>query len=305
MKTIKRDIDELQDEDTIKDTEKKEEKYYVEWRSMIKRFMRVKTAVVGLFILSIYVFFSIFGNFIMPHPITETNLEARLQPPSSNYFFGTDWLGRDLLSLFIFASRTSIIVAFVTVIFAVGGGLVVGLVSGYYGGMIDEVIMRACDILLAFPYIILAIVILSLTGTSLLNVCLVLAIGRIPRVARILRSTVMSIKSRDYILASKALGFSDIHIMFRNILPNAIGPMTIVIAMGAALAVIQEATLSFLGIGVPPPAIGFGYITSIGRKYFLLKPHITLIPALGVAFLALSFSLIADGLRDSLDPRLR
>jgi ABC-type dipeptide/oligopeptide/nickel transport system permease subunit len=241
----------------------------------------------------------------MPHPISDTNLAARLQPPNDEYLFGTDWLGRDLLSLCIYASRTSIIVSIITVFFAVGGGFIVGLISGYYGGIIDEVIMRVCDIILAFPYTIMAITILSITGSSLANVCLVLSVGRIPRVARILRSAVMSIKSRDYILASRALGFSDLHIMMKNILPNSIGPLTIVVAMGAALAVIQEATLSFLGIGVPPPAIGFGYITSMGRDYFLLKPHITLIPALGVAFLALSYSLIADGLRDSLDPRLR
>jgi len=288
-----------------KEKREEEEEYYVEWRSMLKRFFRVRTAVIGLVIFCIYLFLAIFGNLVMPRPITETNLAVRLEAPNMKYFFGTDWLGRDLLSLCIFACRTSILVVLISVSFAVIGGLIIGLIAGYFGGVVDEVIMRACDILLAFPNIILAIVVLSIAGANLVNVCLVIAVGRIPRVARILRSTVMSIKSRDYILASKALGFSSSHIMFRNILPNAIGPLTIVIAMGAALAVKQEATLSFLGIGVPPPAIGFGYITSLGRQYFIFKPHICLIPALGVAFLSLSFSLIADGLRDSLDPRLR
>lgn len=227
------------------------------------------------------------------------------ESPSPVHWFGTDYAGRDIFSRVIHGSRLSASIGLFAVILGVLFGVTIGVVSGYFGGLIDDVLMRIIDVLLAFPGILLAILVVSILGSSLLNVIVALAIFSVPTFARLTRSTVLSIRNTEYVTAAYALGASAPRIILRHILPNTLAPVIVYATLRTATAILGGATLSFLGLGVAPPTPEWGLMVSQGRHYILSSPHIILFPGLAIFFTVLSLNLLGDALRDVIDPKSR
>lgn len=264
-----------------------------------------KTAMVGLILIALLVLLAIIGPSISPHhPLTPDPIH-RLQGPSWRHPFGTDSLGRDILSRVIYGSRISIIIGLIAVSISLIPGTILGLLAGFYGRRIDEPIMRFMDIMLAFPAILLAIFITAILGPSLLNTMIAVGIVYIPHYARIVRSTVLSLKEQLFVQAVKALGGSDLRIIALHIFPNTIPPIIVYATLGMGTAVLQAAALGFLGLGAQPPTPEWGAMLSEGRQYIQIAPHVAAFPGLAIFTLVLGFNLFGDGLRDVLDPSLR
>ncbi len=247
---------------------------------------------------------------LSPHDPLAQNLDRRLQAPSRPHLMGTDDFGRDILSRVMYGARISLTVGFIAVGIAVAGGLVLGLVAGFYtagrwGRLIDNAIMRTSDIMLAFPTVLLAIAIVTAFGPGLRNAMLAIAIIYIPRFVRIVRASVLVEKEQMYIEAGRALGLSNGRLLFRHLLPNAMSPVIVQATLGLAEAIIEAAALSFLGLGATPPTPEWGAMLSEGRSYLRLAPWVTFFPGLAIFLVVVSFNLLGDGLRDALDPRLR
>jgi peptide/nickel transport system permease protein len=264
-----------------------------------------KTAMVGLFLISTLVIVAVLGPLIAPyHPLTPDPLN-RLKPPSRSHPFGTDSLGRDILSRVIFGSRISILIGLIAVSLSLVPGTILGLVAGFYGRKVDEPIMRFMDILLAFPAILLAIFITAILGPSLLNTMIAVGIVYIPHYARIVRSTVLSLKEQLFVQAVRSLGGSNLRIIVRHIFPNTVPPIIVYATLGMGTAVLQAAALGFLGLGAQPPTPEWGAMLSEGRQYIQNAPHVAAFPGIAIFVLVLGFNLFGDGLRDILDPSLR
>jgi len=270
-----------------------------------KRFKRNKSAILGLVICILLLFIAIFSPLISPYDPYEQNLIEKLQSPNSNHKLGTDAYGRDMLSRIFYGAGITFLAGFLVIILALLIGTTLGVVSGYWGGLFDTIIMRSMDFLLAFPYFFLAILIVAILGPSLTNAIIAITIGSIPQFARVVRSTTLGLKELPYIEASKAMGSSDIRIMWEHIIPNLIGPIIVLGTVGIAQSIIQVATLSFLGMGAQPPIAEWGLMLSEGRNYIFSHPHLTMVPGIFLSILVLSINLIGDGLRDTLDPRLK
>lgn len=226
-------------------------------------------------------------------------------PPSPAHPLGTDDLGRDVLSRLIYGARVSLAVAFGVQLVDLVVGVVLGVISGYYGGRADQVIMRITDVMFAFPDLLLAILIMAIAPPSLLNVFLALGVVSWPTMARLVRGQTMSLRGQDFVEAARATGAGDVRIIVRHILPNLLGPVVVTMATGVASIILAESTLSFLGIGVQPPYPSWGSMVSTGMTTFRSYPLQVLFPALTLAVTVLAFNLLADGLRDRLDPRMR
>ncbi len=264
-----------------------------------------KTAMVGLFLISALVLVAALGPLIAPyHPLTPDPMN-RLKPPSWSHPFGTDSLGRDILSRVIYGSRISILVGLIAVSLSLVPGTILGLVSGFYGRKVDEPIMRFMDILLAFPAILLAIFITAILGPSLLNTMVAVGIVYVPHYARIVRSTVLSLKEQLFVQAVRSLGGNNLRIIVRHIFPNTIPPIIVYATLGMGTAVLQAAALGFLGLGAQPPTPEWGAMLSEGRQYIQNAPHVAAFPGMAIFVLVLGFNLFGDGLRDILDPSLR
>ncbi len=264
-----------------------------------------KTAMVGLFLIGSLLILALIGPWISPYdPLTPEPLN-RLKGPSWSHPFGTDSLGRDILSRVIYGSRISIIIGLIAVSISLVPGTLLGLLAGFYGRKIDEPIMRAMDIMLAFPAILLAIFITAILGPSLLNTMIAVGIVYIPHYARIVRSTVLSLKEQLFVQAVRSLGGSDLRILALHIFPNTIPPIIVYATLGMGTAVLQAAALGFLGLGAQPPTPEWGAMLSEGRQYIQNAPHVAAFPGLAIFTLVLGFNLFGDGLRDLLDPSLR
>ncbi|MBW2031144.1 MAG: ABC transporter permease [Deltaproteobacteria bacterium] len=267
--------------------------------------------IVGGSIFLALVFTGIFAPYICPHDPQEQHLEKFLRPPvftlagSRQNVFGTDNLGRDLLSRIIYGSRISLLVGVISVSIAAIVGSLFGAVAGYFGGYVDEVIMKIVEIFLAFPFLLLAIVIMAFLGQGLDNLILALVLSRWVHFCRIVRGEVLSLKERDHVMAAKAIGASDFYIIRRHILPNAVPTILVVGTFAMALVIIYEASLSFLGLGVPASIPTWGGMLSEGRSYMYSAPWLCIIPGLAIFLTVLGINLFGDGLRDLLDPRLR
>lgn len=263
-------------------------------------------AISGIVFVTIFTLCAIFASWIAPQDPSHIDLPARLAPPSVTHWCGTDELGRDILSRLIYGSRISMLVGTSVVAASLSLGLIVGAIAGYYGGKIDRfvnvVVMNA---FLSFPGILLAIAFVAFRGPGIFNLILALSLGGWVGYARLVRAQVLAVREREFVEAARALGATDIRIIIRHILPNIIQPVIVQAAIGMAGAILAEATMSFLGLGVPPPTASWGAMLNDGRSHLFDAPHLVIFPALAVMLAVLSFNLIGDALRDVLDPRSR
>jgi len=277
----------------------------------LSQMWRNKTAIAGLIIITIFVLTAIIAPLISPHDPLETSLYDQLRPPvwyddgTWKNILGTDDLGRDILSRIIWGARVSLIVAVVSVSLAFVFGTLLGAVSGYYKGKVDNLIMRIMDIILAFPYILLAIVVVAYLGPSLRNAMIAIGITYIPRFARIVRGSVLEECEKDYVTAARAIGARDFRIIFIAIIPNCLGPLIVQTTLSFASAILDAAALSFLGLGAQPPTPEWGAMIASSRSLILRASWVMTIPGIAILFAVLGFNLLGDGLRDALDPRLR
>jgi len=272
---------------------------------------RNKTSVVGLIVVAGFVLAAIFAPSLSPHDPVEISLYDQLKPPawkdggSDKNILGTDDLGRDIFSRIIYGARVSLTVAVVSVGLAFVLGTLLGSISGYYKGALDSVIMRIMDIILAFPYLLLAIVVVAFLGPSLQNAMIAIGITYVPRFARIVRGSVLEECEKDYVMAAKAVGASDRRIIFIAILPNCLGPLIVLTTLSFASAILDAAALSFLGLGAQPPTPEWGAMIASSRSLILRASWVMTFPGIAILFAVLGFNLLGDGLRDALDPRLR
>lgn len=273
------------------------------WRRLLKN----KMAVAGLIILIILALLAIFADVIADYDemVVAQNLSIRLQGPSAEHWFGTDEFGRDIFARLIHGSRISLVVGLISVSLSLIVGGILGAISGYYGGRVDNIIMRIMDIFLAVPSILLAITIVAALGTSIINVMLAIGISGIPNFARIVRAAVMSVKDQEFVESSKAIGATSPTVIFREIIPNCIAPIIVQATLSVAGAILSTASLSFIGLGVQPPSPEWGAMLSSGRNFLRDAVHITLFPGLAIVITILALNLLGDGLRDALDPRLK
>ena len=275
-------------------------------RSMAGAARHNPLAAVGVLLVVLFVIFAVFASWIAPQDPALIDLPTRLSGPSQAHWFGTDELGRDILSRIIYGARISMLVGSCVVVLSLALGLVIGSVAGYYGGRIDRfvnvVLMNA---FLSFPGILLAIAFVAFRGPGIFNLVLALSLGGWVGYARLVRGQVLAAREREFVEAARALGATDLRIVVRHILPNIIQPVIVQAAIGMAGAILAEATMSFLGLGVPPPTASWGTMLNDGRAHLFDAPHLVLFPALAVMLAVLSFNFIGDALRDYLDPRSR
>ena len=272
---------------------------------------RNKTAVAGLVIIVVFVLTAIFAPLLSPHNPLETSLYDQLKPPvwyengAWENILGTDELGRDTLSRIIYGARVSLVVAVVSVGLAFTLGTLLGSISGYYKGPVDSIIMRVMDMLLAFPYLLLAIVVVAYLGPSLQNAMMAIGITYVPRFARIVRGSVLEECEKDYVMAARSIGSGNARIIFLAILPNCMGPLIVQTTLSMASAILDAAALSFLGLGAQPPTPEWGAMIARSRSLILRASWVMTIPGVAILLAVLGFNLLGDGLRDALDPRLR
>jgi len=263
-------------------------------------------AVAGVALVLVFVAFAVLAPWLAPHDPAKIELAARLAPPSATHWFGTDELGRDTLSRIIYGARISMLVGSSVVAFSLLLGLIVGSLAGYYGGHLDRVVnVVVMNAFLSFPGVLLAIAFVAFLGPGIFNLILALAIGGWVGYARLVRAQVLAVREREFVEAARVLGAGDLRIMVRHIWPNIIQPVIVQAAIGMAGAVLAEATMSFLGLGVAPPTASWGSMLNDGRSHLFDAPHLVLFPAAAVVLAVLAFNFIGDALRDCLDPRSR
>lgn len=277
--------------------------------SAVRRFIGVffsrKVVIFGAAIMFLLIAVAILADLISPYDPYAQNLRESLQQPSAAHWLGTDPLGRDILSRIIYGTRTSLAVGLVSVGIAALIGMFLGLLAGYFGGLVDTLVMRSVDALLAIPSLMLALALGVALGGGLLNVMISLGISLIPTYARLMRGQVLTVKQADYITASDVIGASDLRIMLVHVFPNCLSPLIVLITMNLGLAILSEAALSYLGLGIKPPGAAWGAMVNDGYRYISTNPLLSFAPGFCVMLVVLAFNFIGDGLRDALDPRLR
>lgn len=275
-------------------------------RSMRQRILSQPLAAAGVFLLALFVAMAICAPWFAPANPAAIDLLHRLAQPSSTHWFGTDELGRDILARVIFGARLSLLVAASVVACSLSLGIVLGGIAGYYGGFVDTALnIFAMNAFMALPGILLAIAFVAFLGPGLINLILALSIGGWVGYARLVRGQVLAVREREFVEAARALGASDLRVFVRHILPNIVQPLIVQSAIGMAGAVLAEATMSFLGLGVPPPTASWGSMLNDARSHLFDAPHLVVFPAIAVMLCVLSFNFIGDALRDYLDPRTR
>jgi ABC-type dipeptide/oligopeptide/nickel transport system permease subunit len=260
---------------------------------------------VGLAIISIYVVLAIFAPLIAPYNPYEPDVKAVLSGPTGEHLLGTDPIGRDTFSRIVYGARTSLMIGVIVVALAATIGMALGMIAGYFGGVINVVIMRLIDVLMSFPMVLLAFFIAGLLGEGLRNVIIALTVGLVPIYARLMCGQVLSLKENDYVLAGRAIGARSIRIMWRHLLPNSFPTLIVVMTMMLGVTVLAEAMLGFLGVGIEPPTAAWGSMVNEGRQYLLTHPALSFAPGLAIMLMVFGFNMVGDGLRDALDPRLR
>jgi peptide/nickel transport system permease protein len=276
-----------------------------QWKDIWKRFCKNRAAMLGLFVLGILIFSAIFADFITPEDLDAQDLNRTFLSPNLNNLMGTDNLGRDMFSRIIYGARTSLRIGFTCVGVALTLGVIIGSISGYYGGILDNIFMRMIDILIAVPNILLAIAIASALGPGLTNTMIAVGVGSIPGYARQTRAAVLSIREREFIEAARAIGGNDFRIITRHILPNCMAPIMVEATLGLGNAILSAAALSFIGLGIQPPTPEWGYMLSVGRRYIRDYAHMVTFPGLAIVTVVVALNMVGDGLRDALDPKLK
>ena len=271
--------------------------------SLIKRMAREnKLAVFSAVLILLFVLAAIFAPFLTRYSYSDMDLLHRLSPPSSGHLFGTDEGGRDILTRLLYGARVSLLVGVVPTLLSMLIGALLGLVSGYAGGRTDAVIMRLADIMLAFPSMLLAMVIMYMLGDGLINVFLTLALVNWAGVARIVRSETLQLKKKEYVEAARVIGVPKAVIIFRHILPNCLPTLIVLFTLNVPSAILTESSLSFLGLGIQPPDASWGQMVNAGRQYFYNAPWLSLVPSAAIMLIVMAFNFLGDGLRDVLDP---
>ncbi len=270
-----------------------------------RRFRQNKNAMVGMCIFLVLVSFALFAEFIAPYDPIEQDLLNIMQTPSRQHILGTDELGRDIFSRIVYGSRISMTVGLIAVGIAFVAGSALGVICGYYGGILDNVIMRFVDILMSIPAILLNISIVAALGTGLQNVMIAIGISNVPRFCRIIRASVMSLREQEFVEASRAAGAKDLYIVMRHIIPNCLAPLIIQATVSIGSSILQCASLSFIGLGIVPPTPEWGAMLSTGRDFLRKAPHLTTFPGLAIMAAVYAMNLMGDGLRDALDPKLK
>lgn len=265
-----------------------------------------RLAYIGIGIAVIFILAAIFAPFIATHDVTTQNLALRYIPPSAEHWFGTDGLGRDVFSRVVYGARISLEVGITVVVVSAIFGTFIGAIAGFYGGFVDKFLSGyVFNVFLAFPGLLLAIALVAFLGAGQGKLIAALCVIGWVGYARVMRGQVLKVREYDYVLAARALGASNMRILFTHILPNAVQPLIVQASLGMAGAVLSEASLSFLGLGIPPPSPSWGTMIEEARQFFSTSPHILLFPGLAIALTVLAFNFIGDGLREYLDPKQR
>ncbi|MFW6013428.1 MAG: nickel transporter permease [Candidatus Bipolaricaulota bacterium] len=272
--------------------------------SILKKLLRNRLATFGIMILAGLFVLAVFAPYIAPHDPYEQDFFRTLEGPSLEHPLGTDELGRDVFSRIIYGSRISITIGFISALIGLVVGVPIGAISGYYGGKIDIISQRFIDIMMAFPGILLAIVIVAVMGVGLINAMIAVGVISIPTYVRLVRGSVLSVKNKEYVEAARALGWGNGVIIFKHVLPQCLSPLIVQSSLLVATAILWAAGLGFLGLGAQPPTPEWGAMLSQGRGYIRTAHHLTTYPGLAIVLAVLGFNLVGDGLRDALDPKM-
>jgi peptide/nickel transport system permease protein len=276
------------------------------WKEMWRRLKKDRVAMLGFFIVCVLIFFALTADIIVPYSTAlKMNMKLKLAPPSAEHWFGCDGYGRDLLARCLHGSRVSLIIGFATSIATLAVGSLLGALVGYVGGKLDDLVMRALDIFSSIPDTLFAMAVVAAMGPGILNICIAISLTNLPGFVRMVRSSVLNIAEQEYIEASRAGGASTLHILIRHVLPNAVGTLIVQTTANVASMILTAATLSFLGLGINPPQPEWGALVSEGKEFLRTAPHLILIPGFMICVASFSMSVLGDGLRDALDPRLR
>lgn len=277
--------------------------------SEVRRILRVwlsrKVVALGTTVILVLVVTALFAPWLAPYDPFKTNLREALRPPSSAHLLGTDALGRDILSRVIYGSRTSLEVGLIAVGLAAVSGMLLGLCAGYFGGWLERGVMRVIDAQMAFPPIVLALSLAFVLGGGLLNCMIAVGVAMLPSYVRLTRAQVLSVKETDYVLSARIIGGSNARIIFRHILPNVFPPLIVLMTINLGGAIMSEASLSFLGVGIKPPGAAWGSMLQEGYQNLFTHPYMSFAPGICILLVVLGFNLMGDGLRDALDPRLK
>lgn len=275
------------------------------WKDTFRELRKNRLAIIGFSVIIFFILIAIFAPLFTSYTYHEQNLASRLQPPSGEYWLGTDHLGRDIFTRLVYGARVSLMVGFIAVSGALVFGTFLGIIAGYFGRWVDMIISRIFDILLAFPSILLAIAIVAILGPSLQNALLAIAIINIPIFGRLVRSRVISLREEEYMMAAKAQGMRHGRIIFQHILPNSVAPIIVQSTLGFGTAILEAAALGFLGLGAQPPTPEWGQMLADSRDFIQLAPWTVIVPGIAIVLVVLGFNLIGDGLRDALDPKMK
>ncbi|MCU0594793.1 MAG: ABC transporter permease [Desulfobacterota bacterium] len=271
----------------------------------LRRFYRNPLSLLGLFLVVVLTLTAVLAPLLAPKDPAAQSLFDKRAKPFGKFLLGADQFGRDILSRLIYGARVSLFVAFFSVAIALSGGLIIGTLCGYFEGALDTLLMRVMDILLSFPYLLLAIALVSALGPGLLNTTVAIGFWALPTFARMVRASVLGLKKREFVTAASALGAPAWRIILLHIVPNFVAPVVVYATLFMANAIMMEAALSFLGLGVQPPTPSWGEMISSGRNALMVAPHVATIPGLAIMLAVLGFNLLGDGLRDALDPKMK
>ncbi|MBM3450746.1 MAG: ABC transporter permease [Armatimonadetes bacterium] len=272
---------------------------------LLRKFLRRRSAVIGAAIVGLVLVTAAFAPLLSRRDPIEQDLALRMRGPGGGFVLGTDDLGRDQLSRIIWGSRITLLVAAASIAFGAVGGSIVGVAAGYAGGRLDNTLMRAMDIMMAFPTLLLAVTLVAVLGPGVANLVLAIGVANVPQFGRIVRGEVLRIKPMEFVDGARALGASPIRIVLRHLLPNLCAALIVMISLRVSVAILSEASLSFLGLGVPPPAPSWGSMVAEGQKHLFLAPWLSILPGLAIMLIVLALNLLGDGVRDALDPSLR
>ena len=289
----------------MNETRNRKSKKTNQMKEIWRRFRKSKTAMLGLCLLIFVLCIAIFADVITPYENAISQSANRLDGPSAAHIFGTDELGRDLFARIVHGSRYSLLIGVSTSVLALVIGGLLGAIAAYYGGWVDNIIMRLTDVVMTVPPILLSLAVVAALGGSLRNLLIAITISCVPSMLRLVRSVVLGVVDEDYIEAARSYGASDMRIILKYVIPNALGPIIVTTTMNVANMILSAAGLSFLSLGVQPPAPEWGALLSDAKTYMFTAPHLLYIPGIFIVIAALSFNLAGDGLRDALDPKLK